>query len=173
MAPPHRTSCLACVKSKRRCDIGLPGCKRCATKGLTCDYAGNTRRAPAGTGTSVRNQDQIDASQTGTRGSPMEVMIFSMVSWLRELKWGRDAAAILVTSRFASVHTGTASLSDLIRGTHDYWYSWIYRYIHEYLYVFMKFKEIMVTSRVSWNFFKVILVVATALHTLFVSESQS
>jgi hypothetical protein len=70
MAPPHRTSCLACVKSKRRCDVGLPRCKRCATKGLkvTCNYAGNTRRAPAGTGTSVRNQDQIDASQTGHEG---------------------------------------------------------------------------------------------------------
>jgi hypothetical protein len=66
MAPPHRTSCLACVKSKRRCDVGLPRCKRCTTKGLTCDYAGNTRKAP--TGTSVRNQDQIDASQTGQEG---------------------------------------------------------------------------------------------------------
>jgi Fungal Zn(2)-Cys(6) binuclear cluster domain len=66
MAPPHRTSCLACVKSKRRCDIGLPRCKRCATKGLACDYAGNTRSAL--TGTSVRNQDQTDASRTGHEG---------------------------------------------------------------------------------------------------------
>ncbi|KAF4615870.1 hypothetical protein G7Y89_g15243 [Cudoniella acicularis] len=66
MAPPHRTSCLACVKSKRRCDVGFPRCKRCTAKGLTCDYAGNTRRAP--TGTLVPNQGQTDASQTGHEG---------------------------------------------------------------------------------------------------------
>jgi hypothetical protein len=64
MAPPHRASCLACVKSKRRCDVGLPRCTRCITKGLTCDYTGNTRRNPAGTSVRSQGQSQIDASQT-------------------------------------------------------------------------------------------------------------
>ncbi|KAE9370004.1 hypothetical protein N431DRAFT_508914 [Stipitochalara longipes BDJ] len=66
MAPPHRTSCLACVKSKRRCDVGLPQCERCTTKGLTCNYAGNTRRAP--TDTSIHNQDQTAAPRSSHEG---------------------------------------------------------------------------------------------------------
>jgi hypothetical protein len=66
MAPPRRISCLACVRSKRRCDVGLPRCKRCVEKGLTCDYVGNARRPPAGT--SVSNQERIDAPQTGREG---------------------------------------------------------------------------------------------------------
>ncbi|KAF2021972.1 hypothetical protein BU24DRAFT_340220 [Aaosphaeria arxii CBS 175.79] len=34
----RKKSCLACVKSKRRCDLGYPSCKRCSTKHLDCTY---------------------------------------------------------------------------------------------------------------------------------------
>ncbi|ORY19830.1 hypothetical protein BCR34DRAFT_471164 [Clohesyomyces aquaticus] len=34
----RKKSCHACVKSKRRCDLGFPFCKRCFTKGLNCVY---------------------------------------------------------------------------------------------------------------------------------------
>ncbi|OCL15266.1 hypothetical protein AOQ84DRAFT_384152 [Glonium stellatum] len=36
----RRKSCGACVKSKRRCDLGYPCCKRCFSKGLVCQYRG-------------------------------------------------------------------------------------------------------------------------------------
>ncbi|KAF2501342.1 hypothetical protein BU16DRAFT_500377 [Lophium mytilinum] len=35
----RRKSCGACVKAKRRCDLGYPCCNRCFTKGLVCKYA--------------------------------------------------------------------------------------------------------------------------------------
>lgn len=34
----RKKSCQACVKSKRRCDLGYPVCKRCFAKGLNCAY---------------------------------------------------------------------------------------------------------------------------------------
>ena len=34
----RKKSCQGCVKSKRRCDLGYPICKRCLTKGLHCKY---------------------------------------------------------------------------------------------------------------------------------------
>jgi Fungal Zn(2)-Cys(6) binuclear cluster domain len=47
MAPPHRRSCLNCVKSKRRCDIAFPRCQRCSVKDLICDYRGSDGGATA------------------------------------------------------------------------------------------------------------------------------
>lgn len=38
MASSRRKSCNACVKSKRRCDLTLPICQRCLTKGAVCEY---------------------------------------------------------------------------------------------------------------------------------------
>jgi hypothetical protein len=43
-------------------------------------------------------------------------------------------------------------LRDLFRGTHNYRYSWIYRYLHEYTAIFMNFRKIMGNPGVSWNF---------------------
>ncbi|RFU27129.1 hypothetical protein B7463_g9213, partial [Scytalidium lignicola] len=40
MAPPHRRSCLNCVKSKRKCDLATPRCQRCASRNFDCNYAG-------------------------------------------------------------------------------------------------------------------------------------
>ncbi|KAF2032275.1 hypothetical protein EK21DRAFT_110218 [Setomelanomma holmii] len=34
----RQKSCYACVKSKRRCDLGYPFCKRCFVKGIDCKY---------------------------------------------------------------------------------------------------------------------------------------
>jgi hypothetical protein len=34
----RKKSCTACVKSKRRCDLELPFCRRCLVKGLDCTY---------------------------------------------------------------------------------------------------------------------------------------
>jgi hypothetical protein len=34
----RKKSCAACVKSKRRCDLQLPSCRRCRTKNLDCTY---------------------------------------------------------------------------------------------------------------------------------------
>lgn len=34
----RKKSCYACVKAKRRCDLGYPFCKRCFVKGLDCKY---------------------------------------------------------------------------------------------------------------------------------------
>jgi hypothetical protein len=38
MAPPWRVLCLACVKSKRKCDLGTPNCGRCTARTLLCQY---------------------------------------------------------------------------------------------------------------------------------------
>lgn len=51
----RKKSCFACVKAKRRCDLGYPFCKRCCLKGYDCKYpnatppdASSSRRAAAG-----------------------------------------------------------------------------------------------------------------------------
>ncbi|PSN70468.1 hypothetical protein BS50DRAFT_489025 [Corynespora cassiicola Philippines] len=41
----RRKSCHACVKSKRRCDLGYPCCKRCLAKSLECVYPHSAREA--------------------------------------------------------------------------------------------------------------------------------
>ncbi|RGP60601.1 fungal zn2-cys6 binuclear cluster domain-containing protein [Fusarium sporotrichioides] len=38
MLSTRRKSCRACVKSKRRCDLGLPSCDRCLVKRVCCEY---------------------------------------------------------------------------------------------------------------------------------------
>ncbi|TAQ86116.1 hypothetical protein B7494_g5558 [Chlorociboria aeruginascens] len=63
MAPPHRRSCLACVKAKRRCDLTLPTCQRCLTKALTCDYSGLGNGAPLSAPSA--NQEQTNVSPAG------------------------------------------------------------------------------------------------------------
>jgi hypothetical protein len=40
----RKKSCYACVKSKRRCDLGYPFCKRCFVKGIDCQYPGASPR---------------------------------------------------------------------------------------------------------------------------------
>lgn len=38
----RKKSCFACVKAKRRCDLGYPFCKRCCLKGYDCKYPNAT-----------------------------------------------------------------------------------------------------------------------------------
>lgn len=48
--PSRRKSCLACVKSKRRCDQKLPACLRCAQRRIDCEYPTRipqSRRTPS------------------------------------------------------------------------------------------------------------------------------
>jgi hypothetical protein len=40
----RKKSCYDCVKSKRRCDLGYPFCKRCSIKGYDCKYPNATPR---------------------------------------------------------------------------------------------------------------------------------
>jgi hypothetical protein len=40
----RKKSCYVCVKSKRRCDLGYPFCKRCFVKGTDCIYPGAKAR---------------------------------------------------------------------------------------------------------------------------------
>lgn len=55
--PPRRKSCLACVKSKRRCDQRFPACLRCAQRKISCDYPSQTARTR-----SPRPQPQRDSN---------------------------------------------------------------------------------------------------------------
>jgi hypothetical protein len=80
-------------------------------------------------------------------GSIKSVYISIDVERITAETWGLDFHFLLGQVLCESQSPG------LIRGTHNYWYSWIHRYIYKYLYVFMKFKEITVTSPVLWNFF--------------------
>jgi hypothetical protein len=69
---------MACVKAKRRCDLGYPFCKRCFVKGVDCEYP-NTRKTPVSicdTEVVIRHIDTLpsrDASQpapTATAAAP-------------------------------------------------------------------------------------------------------
>lgn len=43
--PPRRKSCLACVKSKRRCDQAYPSCLRCEHRKIPCEYPSRIRQS--------------------------------------------------------------------------------------------------------------------------------
>lgn len=40
MSSSRQKSCLACVRSKRRCDQGFPKCRRCRERKIDCDFPG-------------------------------------------------------------------------------------------------------------------------------------
>jgi hypothetical protein len=42
----RRKSCSACARSKRRCNLSLPSCSRCAAKGMECSYPSFTAVPP-------------------------------------------------------------------------------------------------------------------------------
>ncbi|KAI1024301.1 hypothetical protein LB504_005525 [Fusarium proliferatum] len=42
----RRKSCSACARSKRRCSLSLPSCRRCAAKGVECSYPTFTPVSP-------------------------------------------------------------------------------------------------------------------------------
>jgi hypothetical protein len=82
----RKKSCFACVKSKRRCDLGYPYCKRCFVKGLDCTYANatprdtnNNQRSGSATGEVVLRQTTPDISLPVTSGGPISSTEFTFV----------------------------------------------------------------------------------------------
>ena len=59
----RKTSCAACVSAKRRCDRGLPLCRRCTQKSLPCEYP----YPPTGQSDST-NQEEPIPSDTAFSG---------------------------------------------------------------------------------------------------------
>ncbi|KAF5605659.1 fungal zn(2)-Cys(6) binuclear cluster domain-containing protein [Fusarium pseudocircinatum] len=58
----RRKSCSACARSKRRCSLSLPSCRRCAAKGIECSYPTVTPvppPLPSASGSPLRS-DSID-----------------------------------------------------------------------------------------------------------------
>jgi hypothetical protein len=51
-----RRSCKACVKGKRRCDLSLPSCSRCADRRIVCEYTNIPLPAGAESVTSHRHK---------------------------------------------------------------------------------------------------------------------
>lgn len=58
--PNLQRSCQACIRSKRRCDRGVPGCNRCAEKSIECQYT-NT---PIAVGKGLRRDNQKEGLET-------------------------------------------------------------------------------------------------------------
>ena len=58
--PNLQRSCQACIRSKRRCDRGVPGCNRCAEKSIQCQYT-NT---PISAGKRLRRGSQKEGLET-------------------------------------------------------------------------------------------------------------
>lgn len=65
--PPRRKSCLACIKAKRRCDLGQPACLRCTQRLLECRYdlRGSTVRDHLGPRPMTQHAD-MTAGSTST-----------------------------------------------------------------------------------------------------------
>jgi hypothetical protein len=65
--PPRKKSCTACIKAKRRCDLAVPACLRCAQRQILCEYP-------------MRQQQQQQPAQGRTQPkrfplpSPMEAL---------------------------------------------------------------------------------------------------
>lgn len=61
--PPRRKSCLACVRSKRRCNQRLPACSRCMHRMIACEYPGRPSHSKSGTTTQESAADTTSASR--------------------------------------------------------------------------------------------------------------
>lgn len=79
--PPRRKSCAACTRSKRRCDLSLPTCQRCAGRGITCHYP--QRRGPASTSLSFAPVDE----------TPSGLPDFSIDALMDDF-WGTEACSV-------------------------------------------------------------------------------
>ncbi|KAK9354677.1 hypothetical protein V1523DRAFT_126301 [Lipomyces doorenjongii] len=86
--PPRRKSCLQCIKSKRRCDLGNPTSTRCRQRLIECSYPSRSDR-----NTIIRFQDQ-----RACRGGP--VLSEPLVDNLPQLQEG-DSSVYSTQSIFA------------------------------------------------------------------------
>ncbi|CAO2657547.1 Nn.00g036730.m01.CDS01 [Neocucurbitaria sp. VM-36] len=77
----RKKSCHACVKAKRRCDLGYPFCKRCFVKGLDCKYP-NAQKTTVRDAEVVIRQSTPDftppvASVVSSSAEPLDIQIAS------------------------------------------------------------------------------------------------
>ncbi|KAH7406199.1 hypothetical protein DE146DRAFT_436125 [Phaeosphaeria sp. MPI-PUGE-AT-0046c] len=63
----RKKSCFACVKAKRRCDLGYPFCKRCCLKGYDCKYPNAT---PQDAASSARRAGHVPAEVVIRHATP-------------------------------------------------------------------------------------------------------
>ncbi|KAH7078487.1 hypothetical protein FB567DRAFT_136850 [Paraphoma chrysanthemicola] len=73
----RKKSCYSCVKSKRRCDLGYPFCKRCFVKGIDCQYPGSSPRESSKSGSVVIRQTTTDFAEppAATTSSSSDALI--------------------------------------------------------------------------------------------------
>lgn len=58
--PSRRKSCEACKTAKRRCDLAIPICSRCAQRNVSCIYPGRQSLSPADL--SLQASSQMDVA---------------------------------------------------------------------------------------------------------------
>ncbi|KAI1260130.1 hypothetical protein F5Y18DRAFT_261298 [Xylariaceae sp. FL1019] len=74
--PPRRKSCAACIKAKRRCDLGQPSCSRCSQRMLECTYASHVEvssQKACSTASSAVNTSSHIPPQASTSAPTVEV----------------------------------------------------------------------------------------------------
>ncbi|KAF1981558.1 hypothetical protein K402DRAFT_398431 [Aulographum hederae CBS 113979] len=65
--PTRARSCMACAKVKSRCDTKRPGCSRCVTKGIACQYpaASRPRNIPNSLAEPEKTESSLIADPSG------------------------------------------------------------------------------------------------------------
>ncbi|KAB5513094.1 hypothetical protein GE09DRAFT_1047205 [Coniochaeta sp. 2T2.1] len=67
--PPRRKSCQACIKAKRRCDLGQPACIRCTQRLIECRYTPNNTSTPPRS----RLAATMDKRQSAASAEPISI----------------------------------------------------------------------------------------------------
>lgn len=70
--PPRRKSCQACIKAKRRCDLGQPACLRCTQRLLECQYSSAVSAARRINAASTGKQRPLAAGSMSTPPSALQ-----------------------------------------------------------------------------------------------------
>ncbi|EUC40828.1 hypothetical protein COCMIDRAFT_107770 [Bipolaris oryzae ATCC 44560] len=124
----RKKSCTACVKAKRRCDLGYPFCKRCFVKGLDCAYP-----TPPKTPVSVRDTEIVirhtdtpprDSSQpaTATIASASATAATNAATSVEpDCDFARDPWIVLRRDGGESSESDEASLSSSSESSPEVW----------------------------------------------------
>ncbi|KAH8911161.1 hypothetical protein BR93DRAFT_964975 [Coniochaeta sp. PMI_546] len=70
--PPRRKSCQACIKAKRRCDLGQPACLRCTQRLLECQYSSAVSAARRINAANTGKQRPLAAGSMSTPPSALQ-----------------------------------------------------------------------------------------------------